>query len=546
MARVLNLIIVIAECIAFFRERKEKNFLKGLVYYTRISNLMTFLSSLMLVILGQKNFVEVFRYISVCMMIMTFLTAALIPAPATGKRKELFLSKTGFIHHILTPVLSVLSYLFAENRAPFGLFWIPIALTLIYGLTMLLLNSAGKVKGPYPFFNIKKNGIKRSLLSMTAIMLCVGLVSPAVAYRKLLKTDTKLIFVHGLSGWGSYDAINEFFPYWGLSGGSIIRYLNNRGFLAYDASVNPTASAWDRACELYAQLTGTRVDYGAAHSSAAGHERYGEDFTGRALVKDFSTSDVALIGHSFGGATIRLFSEILRNGSEEERAYTDDSDLSDFFKGGNVNNIVAIITLAAPTNGTTAYDLYEDSSFDTGAVAVSDEYQKNSDLVSRGTKPKYDGRKSFDYASYDMHIDNALALNEKITTFDDVYYFAYPCSSTVTEPDGSVFPDPEITENIFMKGAIYMSRYTGKTKGGFVIDETWQSNDGLVNEISAGAPIGAPQSIYTEGTEPVPGRWYVMPTFRGDHMSLQGGFTKRINVKPFYLRLAELIASLKK
>ena len=40
----------------------------------------------------------------------------------------------------------------------------------------------------------------------------------------------------------------------------------------------------------------------------------------------------------------------------------------------------------------------------------------------------------------------------------------------------------------------------------------------------------------------LPGRWYVMPTFKGDHMSLQGGLTKRVNVRPFYLDMVRLIA----
>ncbi|MBO7387297.1 MAG: hypothetical protein J6U15_05790, partial [Lachnospiraceae bacterium] len=333
-------------------------------------------------------------------------------------------------------------------------------------------------------------------------------------------------------------------PYWGLTGGSVIRYLNNSGYESYAASVDPTGSAWDRACELYAELTGTRVDYGVAHSSAAGHERVGEDFTGRALVKNFDSSKVALIGHSFGGATIRLFSEILRNGSPEERQATDKGDISPFFQGGNGQNLVAVVTLAAPTNGTTAYDLYEDDSFDLKSVNIPAEYEENSDAVSKNTKPVMDGRKSWDYASFDMHIDNALAMNERITTFDDVYYFAYPCASTVEGPGGSVTPDPAITENIFMKGAIYMSKYTGSTKGGFAIDETWQANDGLVNAKSAGAPFNAPMSVYEEGTEILPGRYYVMPVFRGDHMSLQGGLTKRINVRPFYLNLVKMIAEI--
>ncbi len=545
MARILNLIIVIMEIIAFFKEGKiDKHSPKNLIFYTRISNLLTFVSSLLLVIFGQKAGIEVFRFLSVCMMVMSFLVAACILAPVTGKVKDLLFSGTGLFHHLLIPALSFISYIFAEDRASFGWVWLPIAVTLIYGSVLLYLNKLGKIEGPYPFFSIKKIGLKKSALSITAILLSVSLVSVGLGYHKPLKTNIKLIFVHGLSGWGSYDAINEFFPYWGLSGGSVIRYLNNRGYDSYAASVDPTGSAWDRACELYAQLAGTRVDYGAAHSSAAGHDRFGEDFTGRALIYDFSSSKIALIGHSFGGATIRLFSEILRNGSAEERAFTDEADLSPFFKGGNGDGLTALVTLAAPTNGTTAYDMYEDPTFKTGSIEVPDEYEKNSGLVSKGTKPDYDSRKLYDYASYDMHIDNAIALNNKISTFEDVYYFAYPCSSTVKNGDGSFSPDPSITENIFMKGAIYMSNYTGTTKGGFVIDETWQPNDGLVNTVSAGAPLGAPNVNHTEGMTLKPGLWHVMPTTIGDHMYFQCGFTKRVNVKPFYLKLAEMLASL--
>lgn len=141
-----------------------------------------------------------------------------------------------------------------------------------------------------------------------------------------------------------------------------------------------------------------------------------------------------------------------------------------------------------------------------------------------------------------MHIDNALMLNDKIETFEDVYYLAYPCSSTVTDADGGVAPDPDITEDIFMKGSTYMSAYEGVTAGGFEIDRSWQENDGLVNTISAGAPIGQPQVSYQDGQELTPGVWTVMPTVRGDHMSLQGGLTKRTDVKPFYLQLVQLLA----
>ncbi len=546
MARILNLIIVILEVTAFLKVRKIISLKKSMVYYTQISNAITLISSLLLVILGQKNYVEVLRFLSTGMLVMTFLVTACVLVPMSGNIKGLMFSGSGLFHHLIIPVLSTISFLLAEDRVSAAWIWLPVAVTLIYGLVMLYMNATGKIDGPYPFFQVKRQGVKLTDLWMAGLLTVISIFSAAITYRRSAGTDMKYIFVHGLSGWGSYDTINEFYPYWGLSGGSVIRYLNNQGYESYAASVDPTGSAWDRACELYAQLTGTRVDYGLAHSQKAGHERYGEDFTGRALIDDFDSSRFSLIGHSFGGATIRLFSDILKNGSDDERAVTEDSDLSSFFRGGNGDGLIAIVTLAAPTNGTTAYDLYEDENFDLTAIDIPEEYEKNSDAVSKGTKSVPDGRKSWDYASFDMHIDNALAMNEGISTFEDVYYFAYPCASTIEGPDGSVSPDPAITENIFMKGAIYMSKYTGSTKGGFVIDESWQANDGLVNEISAMAPLGAHQSEYATGAGLFPGQWYVMPTVRGDHMSLLGGFTKRTNVKPFYMNLVKLLAEVSK
>lgn len=545
MARIFNLLIVILEVIAFSKSLKKHNIKKSFAYYTQISNLLTLISSALLVVFGRRDFVEVLRLTSVSMMIMTFFVTACILVPMSRKPKELLFTGSGLFHHLLIPVLSTATYLFAEKKAAFVWAIFPPVITLIYGLVMLYLNYKKKVEGPYPFFMVRSMGAKLTTLWMVALMIVISVISVAVGYHKPMKTNVKYIFVHGLSGWGSYDIQNEFIPYWGLTGGDVVRFLNEQGYESYSASVDPTGSAWDRACELYAQLYGTRVDYGAAHSALAGHERFGRDFTGKALVKDFGDTEFVLIGHSFGGATVRLFSEILKNGVEEEISYAGAENVSDFFKGENGDKLRAVVTLAAPTNGTTAYDLYEDPSFDLTAINIPEEYEKNSDAVSKSSKPVLDGRQSWDYASFDMHIDNALRMNEGISTFDDVYYFAYPCSSSDVGLNGEVTPDPSITENIFMKGAIYMSKYTGTTAGGFTIDESWQANDGLVNEISAKAPIGAPSKDYVAGEDLQPGLWYVMPTVRGDHMSLQGGLTKRVDIKGFYLELAEMLAGLR-
>ena len=68
--------------------------------------------------------------------------------------------------------------------------------------------------------------------------------------------DLRFVFVHGLSGWGSYDESYRRMPYWGMRSGDLMPFLKEKGFDSYAASVAPSGSAWDRACELYAQLAG--------------------------------------------------------------------------------------------------------------------------------------------------------------------------------------------------------------------------------------------------------------------------------------------------
>ena len=88
------------------------------------------------------------------------------------------------------------------------------------------------------------------------------------------------VFVHGMMGWGEDKKFYKGLPYWGMVTGNYPRRMREKGYEVYTPTVSPLGSAWDRACELYAQLTGTRVDYGAAHSKKYGHDRYGRDYSG--------------------------------------------------------------------------------------------------------------------------------------------------------------------------------------------------------------------------------------------------------------------------
>ncbi len=324
-------------------------------------------------------------------------------------------------------------------------------------------------------------------------------------------TNYKYVWVHGLMGWGSYDFYYNLFPYWGIFNGDLMKKLNSVGYECYAASVAGTSSAWDRACELYAQLTGTVVDYGEAHSSRCGHERFGEDFTGKALIEKWdSTNKINLLGHSFGGATIRVFASLMAVGCDEERKASPD-DVSPFFTGGKGDWIYSMTSLAAPHNGTSAYT----------------------------SKPS-----EVDTAAYDMYIDNALELNKGIFTSPDTYYFSIACTATDKNADGTYSADTEIMEKMFQSSADEMGRYISKTEADFEIDETWLENDGLVNTVSALAPSSAPSTEY-DPDNVTKGVWNIMPVYRGDHMSLQGGMTKvNTDIFEYYVNHLDMINSL--
>lgn len=362
-------------------------------------------------------------------------------------------------------------------------------------------------------------------------------------------TNYTYVFVHGLSGWGSYDSVYKIMPYWGMFGGDLMKYLNDKGFECYAASVAPNHSAWDRACELYAQLTGNVVDYGKAHSEECHHDRYGTDYTGRALIPSFSSEDkINLLGHSFGGATVRLFASIMEKGVQAEIDATDENELSDFFKGGKGDWIYSITALAAPHNGTTAYnvgteDVPEDKDENAFDKAMTEIENKLSNLIGSATGGQSDERISKDYASYDMYIDNALKLNEEILTLETAYYFSIPCNMTEKQENGTYAPNEKRMEKLFVSSSKAIGAYTGETAGGYMLDESWQMNDGLVNTISATAPFNAPSKDY-DSSNVTKGVWNVMPIYNGDHMSLQGGMTKINDVKDLYVEHLSMINSL--
>ena len=369
------------------------------------------------------------------------------------------------------------------------------------------------------------------------------------------------IYVHGLMGWGEHDQIYAVTPYWGLTS-DLMPYLTGKGYESYAASVGPLSSAWDRACELYAQLTGTTVDYGAAHAAEYGHARYGATYD-KPLFEGWSASKkINLVGHSFGGATIRLFLDILADGSAEEQAAAKaaGSEVSPFFQGGKADWVYSLTTLAAPHNGTTFLECCGDmtqfaaeiSTTMAKLLGISDFkgvydfqldqfgfYRKDGETVLEALNRVLhsDFLSHNDNVFRDLTIDRALELNDDIEIQPNVYYFSYAGDKTrQSAVTGERTSAVDMTP-LFVPFANQMCGYYDQTTaGGFRIDKSWAPNDGLVNTVSALYPTdsagrcltqsGKTGYVQQDGYSNVgyqPGVWNVMPVRHYDHGNFIAG-----------------------
>lgn len=392
------------------------------------------------------------------------------------------------------------------------------------------------------------------------------------------------VLVHGLGGWGEGTGMNEAVSYWGSTSGNLSEMLREKGYEVITPSVGPVSSAWDRACELYAQLTGTRVDYGEAHSKEHNHERYGRTYT-EPLVENWGKKEnggqlnkINLIGHSFGGATVRLLTSLLEYGSSAEKKASG-TDVSPLFEGGKGNWVFSVTTLCAPHNGSSLTEIINQSgsvlnglgklnvlspvldALGIGSLVDMPDISSTTDLLisfcmlaANYGKPaegiydlmldhfgvgKTDGASmrsaiekvtasGNDHAAYDLSPDGAAVLNNTIKTVDNVYYFSYAYSTTNKSIFGGQLPSALGTLLPLQATALGMGFYKGETAGGIVIDEAWQENDGLVSVISAQKPDGE-EGIYcnknvtdTNPKKIKKGVWNVSKTLTGHHGTVIG------------------------
>ncbi|KAJ8098580.1 hypothetical protein POJ06DRAFT_282562 [Lipomyces tetrasporus] len=185
-----------------------------------------------------------------------------------------------------------------------------------------------------------------------------------------------IVLVPGFAGWGGplFGAVN----YWGGIE-NIPKLLMERGYTVIVTPIGPLSTNWERACELYRQLTFGKfscfnpatneiqeihdvpIDYGNYFNSDTSGPLYTKTCNRkRAILFSQSPQDyvdwqwredrkVHFICHSQGGNTVRYLVSLMKLGARDLHP--------DYFStGGRDTWTVSVTTLGAPHKGTTIID----------------------------------------------------------------------------------------------------------------------------------------------------------------------------------------------
>ncbi len=395
-----------------------------------------------------------------------------------------------------------------------------------------------------------------------SVFLCIVLIITATVPAFAVEEKYPFIYVHGMGAWGEGNPVENIVPNWcDADGNDIIPMLNERGYEVYNPAVGTLSSAWDRACELYAALTGTVTDYGEAHSTEAGHSRYGRDYTGNPVMGEpwDSESPLNFVGHSFGGETVRMLASLLAYGDESEREASGD-DCSPLFKGGHNNAVHAVITLSSPHNGSQVANTIYDPTWPVvlivammnllGAVnrivpvyePMLEQWKISGEGMEINPATWMKVAQSKDNCGYELTLRGAAELNEKIEINPDAYYYSYTslCSGTPefegVKPDFSIF--------LFEYSCNDILGSEGEIIDGVEMTDGWIANDGIVPLVSALHPFGDPNVSFEDAEKIEKGIWHVMPTLVGtDHYDFSRGTDIEGGYIEFYMTMMDMVNS---
>ncbi|MGW7935013.1 lipase-like domain-containing protein [Staphylococcus xylosus] len=377
------------------------------------------------------------------------------------------------------------------------------------------------------------------------------------------KNKYPIILAHGFSGYPDESKPAVLPPYWGGNKVDLDKELNKQGYDVREGGMSPFGSNYDRALELYYYIKGGTVDYGAYHSKKYGHARYGKTYKG--IYPEWAPGKkVHLVGHSFGGQTIQVLEDMLRNGVPEEIEYQKKhgGDISEIFAGGNNNMVSSVTTIATPHNGTFISDklgnkpiarklFYNILKYTSNKYTKADYglepwgiKQRDDESYIQYLKRVKDNKvwKTEDTSFTDGSIEGSKKINDRLTLSKDVAY-----TSITAEDTHKTFNNRQRGNLKMFAPFKILANLVGRQN-----PESWREGDGPVPLKSGLYPFNKPHKDTTFDSKPELGLWGVMPTLKNwDHMDLVGWDLTDTRIKPkmvlgLYEQLANYLSEVEK
>lgn len=377
------------------------------------------------------------------------------------------------------------------------------------------------------------------------------------------KNKYPIILAHGFSGYPDESKPAVLPPYWGGNKVDLDKELNKQGYDVREGGMSPFGSNYDRALELYYYIKGGTVDYGAYHSKKYGHARYGKTYKG--IYPEWAPGKkVHLVGHSFGGQTIQVLEDMLRNGVPEEIEYQKKhgGDIPEIFAGGNNNMVSSVTTIATPHNGTFISDklgnkpiarklFYNILKYTSNKYTKADYglepwgiKQRDDESYIQYLKRVKDNKvwKTDDTSFTDGSIEGSKKINDRLTLSKDVAY-----TSITAEDTHKTFNNRQRGNLKMFAPFKILANLVGRQN-----PESWREGDGPVPLKSGLYPFNKPHKDITFDSKPELGLWGVMPTFKNwDHMDLVGWDLTDTRIKPkmvlgLYEQLANYLSEVEK
>lgn len=202
---IINIMIIILEIVGLIQATNWIG-IGMLIYYTQQSNILLLIASSIFVVYDiislKKNkdipqFVYTIKYMATCTTTQTFLVSLLLLAPQMAitdgfleAYRFMFLGECVLYHHLLCPVLGIISVLIFDmgNKLTIKHTLYALGYTILYAVIYIPLNIFKVLEGPYFFLMVYNQPVYMSIIWCVVVL---GIAYLICLLLKIITNKTK-------------------------------------------------------------------------------------------------------------------------------------------------------------------------------------------------------------------------------------------------------------------------------------------------------------------------------------------------------------------